>query len=395
MKTRPHRLARLLALLGLLAAVPLVPIVRAEGDEAARLVVADGQAHTLTVLDAKEGTRLASFSTPGRVGNVMPSSNRRWVYAVHPDNNRVTVLDSGLRLVDHGDHSDLKVEAPFVRGTVYTGKKPIDFWAANGMATVHNDDDGTLAVFDDERLELALDYVEIKGAGTGHNNAVVLEDTVLLSLASQGRVTAYGMDGKVKAAFEGCPGTHGWTTRGTTFAAAGCTDGVMLFTMLGPTVQMTKVGEPAGSPENARVSTITSHKSSPVLVGNFGQGLAIVWPDRPELSAMPLSANPLRFAFDHDGARLIALTADGKVQAVDPLEARVVWRVDAVTAWDVAVGGPRPSIAVGETSAWATDPPRGEVVEIGLATGAVVRRIPVGGTPTLIALVALEGEKHD
>jgi len=244
--------------------------VAAQGEvTVTRLVVADAQTGALSVIDAEDGTVLATFGTPSANPNVVASSSGRWVFAVHTAANRVTVLDTGLRLEDHGDHRDLVVGHPFVRGTVVTGRRPIDFWAGDSRATVHNDDDGTLAVFDDERLEHTLDFTEIRGAGTGHNNAVVLGETVLLSLASAGRISAYRINGAAITSFEGCPGTHGWTTRAGT-AAAGCTDGVMLITGTGTNLTARKVGEPAGSPESARVSTLTSHPDNPVLAANFG-----------------------------------------------------------------------------------------------------------------------------
>jgi hypothetical protein len=364
---------------------------------AARLVVADALSHTLTVLDAAKDERLATFATPGRIGNVVRSSNGRWVFAVHTDANKVTVLDSGLRRVDHGDHMDLEMGAPYVRATIHPGRKPIDFWAGNGMATVHNDDDGTLAVFDEQRLEDGTEVVRLKGAGTGHNNAVVLEDTVLLSLASEGRITAYGLaDGAVRQAFEGCPGTHGWTTRGRTFAAAGCTDGVMLFSKEGPQVVARKVAEPAGSPESSRVSTITSHRNSEILVGNFGQGLALIRPADAELRSVPLTSTPVRFAFDHDGERLAVLTLDGKLHLLDPVSGEILWSADAVTPVDTATAGaPRPALAVGEEIAYVTDPPAGRIVKIDLAIGRPFGTpLAIGGTPTLLALVELEGAQH-
>lgn len=364
---------------------------------AARLVVADAVSHTLTVLDAAKDERLATFATPGQIGNVIRSSTGRWVFAVHTDANKLTILDSGLRRVDHGDHMDLEVGAPFVRATVYPGRKPIDFWTGNGMATVHNDDDGTLAVIDEAKLEEGTEVRRIKGAGSGHNNAVVLEDTVLLSLASEGRVTAYGLtDGAVRQTFEGCPGTHGWTTRGRTFAAAGCTDGVMLFTKEGSQVTVRKVAEPAGSPENARVSTITSHRASEIMVGNFGQGLALIRPGDAELRSVPLPAAPVRFAFDHDGEHVIVLTVDGKLHALDPASGETLWSIDAVAPVDTATtGAPRPSLAVGEEAAYVTDPPAGQIVKIDLALGRPFGTpLAIGGTPTALALVEMEGAQH-
>jgi hypothetical protein len=379
------------------AAVVWAVPAAAEGPvSAARLVVVDAVAATLTVLDAATDERLASFATPGRIGNVVSSPSGRWVYATHSDANRVTILDSGLRLESHGDHADLIVGAPYVRATLNPGRKPIDFWTGNGMATVHNDDDGTLAILDERVLEISIEVTKLKGAGTGHNNAVVLEDTVLLSHVPSAKVSAYALaDGKLVETFESCPGAHGWTTRGTTAAAVGCTDGVMLFSKSGGVVTMQKIGEPAGSPDNARVSYTASHPAHELIVGNFGQGVAVIRPGAAELQPVPLSANPIRFAFTRDGQQVIVLTLDGQLHAFDPAAGRVLWSTQAVAPVDTTVAGaPRPMLAVGESVTYVSDPPDGRIVKIDLTDGQPVGApIAVGGTPTLIVLVHLAG--HD
>ncbi|HZO31851.1 MAG TPA: hypothetical protein VFH48_38325 [Chloroflexota bacterium] len=366
------------------------------GHGVSRLVVADATSHVVSVFDPESRQRVASFATPGKIGNVYPSSTGRWVFVVHTDANRVTILDTGLRLEDHGDHQDAQAASPHVRGTVYPGQKPIDFWAGHGMATVHNDDDGAVTVFDEHALEESIAPRTIKGAGTGHNNAVVLEDMVLLSLASEGTVTAYGLtDGAPRARFDGCPRTHGWTAPTPTFAAAGCLDGVLLFSKAGDEIGVRKLAEPDGSPENARVSTIVSHRDNPVLIGNFGDGLALITSDATVIRPIPLSAAPVKFAYARDGQRVVALTLDGKAHAVDPASGAVLWSADAVAAVDPTGVVPRPSLTVGETIACLSDPTRGTVVRLDVGSRASAGApIQVGGTPSLLTLITMEGVRH-
>jgi hypothetical protein len=92
------------------------------------------------------------------------------------------------------------------------------------------------------------------------------------------------------ATFDGCPGLHGQATLGNA-VAFGCSDGVLIVEVRGGgTFAANKIGNPAGSPEGARVGVLASHPASPVMVGNFGQGIAIIdparaasrrWPCRP------------------------------------------------------------------------------------------------------------------
>lgn len=392
-------------LLGMLVALSMValgavaaPAALADETTAVRLAVVDFDTNAVTVLDAAGGATLATFGMPGP-GNVHASTSGRWFYVVHTAAGRVSMIDSGLRLEDHGDHHDLTISPPFVRGTVLTGRRPIDTWVQDGMLTVHNDDDGTLAVFDDRRLEVALDYTEIRGAGTGHNNAVVIGgDTVLLSLAAAGSVTAYRMDGSVIQRFDGCLGTHGWTVLGTV-AAAGCSDGVMLFSKSVDAVTMRKIQNPAGTPNTTRVSTLRSNANSPVMAGNWGAGLALIDPRAGTLTPVSLPAAPLAFAFTSDGSRLIVHTPDGSVHAVDPISGRILGAVAAVMPYAApTMGQPpvaRPGLTVGDGVAYLTNPPAGEIVEINITAMTVARRINVGGVPTGIAMIAISGAMHD
>jgi hypothetical protein len=363
---------------------------------AVRIAFADFRTNAVTVLDGASGERLASFGMPGP-GSIYGASGGRWFYAVHTAPGRVSVIDSGLRAEDHGDHADLLAGPPFVRGTVRVGRRPVDTWVQNGMLTVHSDDDGTLALFEDERLEVALDYTEIKGAGPGHNNGLVLGDHVLLSLASAGRVTAYRLDGSAAQTFEGCPGTHGWTLNGGV-AAAGCADKVMLFTQAGDQLRASSVPHPPGTPEGTRVGTLRSHPASQVLAGNWGPGLTLIRPAEATMQPVPLPAAPLAFAFSGDGARLLALTPDGTLHALDPASGRALGSVAAVDPYVAPASGqpaaPRPSLAVGNGVAYLSNPTLGQIVEVNTTAMSVTRRLDVGGQPTSIGLVSLTGALH-
>lgn len=390
------RLIRLVLLLPLLLLVQVTaapaPVAAQKNVTAVRLFVADAQTGTVSVLDAVEGRVIASFSTPSTNPGVVASPGGRWVYVINTAANKVTIIDTGMRREDHGDHQDLVLGPAFVRGTVTTGRRPIDTWAQHGMATVHNDDDGTLAVFDEDRLETELTYTEIRGAGTGHNNAVVLDGVVLLSLAAKGEVTAYRMNGTAIQTFEGCMGTHGWATRGANMAAAGCADGVMIFTRMANGVQARKIGEPAGSPETARVGTIVAHENAPFFVGNFGQGLAIIRPDADVLQPVPLPSAPVRFWFDVTGTRIVVLTRDGVVRLLDAASGTQLGQVPAVTAMQTGEGAPPTAqMALAGEMAYVTDPQAGTLVEVDLARMSVTRRLALGGAPRGIAAVRMTG----
>jgi hypothetical protein len=119
---RPARLALLLVLsLALLAPASWTPASVAADEEeaetiAVRIAFADFRTNAVTVLDAASGERLASFGMPGP-GSIYGASGGRWFYAVHTAPGRVSVIDSGLRTEDHGDHTDLLAGPPLRRTT--------------------------------------------------------------------------------------------------------------------------------------------------------------------------------------------------------------------------------------------------------------------------------------
>jgi hypothetical protein len=55
---------------------------------------------------------------------------------------------------------------------------------------------------------------------------------------------------------------------------------------------------------------------------------------------------------------------------------------------------PRPSFVVEPDAVYVTDPTKGEIVEVNVASAASSRRIAVGGQPTNLAVVVATGLAH-
>ena len=93
--------------------------------------------------------------------------------------------------------------------------------------------------------------------------------------------------------------------------------------------------------------------------------------------------------------RTASLRRTGHNNAVDPASGTVLWSVAAVAAVDPSGATPRPSLTVGETIVCASDSTRGTVVRLDLATGSPAGPpIQVGGSPSLLTLVTLDGVRH-
>lgn len=355
-----------------------------------RLVVADAKDGSLRVLDLETAQVVGTFSTPGP-GNLYPVAGTPYVFAIHREANRVSVVYSGLRLEEHGDHQDLIPERPYVFATLNTGPKPTHYFNHGHHVAIFNDGDGTIAVFDTRKLGVVADFRDYDTGAPDHGAPVVMGDVLLSGSLNRGVVEVYTLAGRKVLEFAGCPRLHGEAVRGDV-AAFGCDDGVLLLERRGNGFAARKLAEPAGSPANARVGTLVAHQAHPFFIGNFGQGLARL---DASFTPYPLPANPVHFAFSADGRYLVVLTADGYLRLLEPADGRLLRSLEVVGP--VASGGEgtlRPSLAVGVEHAYVADPQKGVVLEVELASLQLKRRFEMGGTPGSLALVRLEGVRH-
>ena len=361
--------------------------------EGTRLLLSDADSSTVSVLDLASGKVLGSFSTPGAAGATYASPSGRYGLVVHRDENRVSVVHSGLSLIDHGDHADLVQGEPYVLSTRNVGREPTHVWTHGDEIVIFNDADGTVALLDERTFGLSLGYTEVKAAEPDHGAAVMLGDTLLAGYYGLGRVDAYSRDGELLASFEGCPGLHGEAALGDT-AAFGCEDGVLLIHVRDGDVTSTKLENPAGTPEGVRVSTVHAHDAADVFVGNFGDGLVWLEPKTETMAVVEMDAAPLRFDFDQGGEHVVALTADGMFHVLEADSGEVHGNVRVMPPLDISGGYgtyDAPSLAVGAGAVYVGVPAQKQIVEIHPEKTEVARRLDVPGTPSSIAVLALAG----
>ncbi|WP_117238349.1 outer membrane protein assembly factor BamB family protein [Thermus sediminis] len=355
-----------------------------------RIAVADARSPLVLVLE-EEGKELARFTVPSPAA-LYPLPGGQYVLMVHRAGNAVGFLWGGLRLEDHGDHQDVKPENPYVAATLRTGPRPTHVFVDDRWAAVFHDGDGTVALFDLRRLGLDFTPRLVATGGADHGSVAVVGESVLAGGVEGGRLEVYTPGGqRVLTLPQACPRLHGQAVLGD-WAAFGCADGVLLVQRQGRGFLGRKLPNPPGTPDGTRVGTLTAHPAHPFLVGNFGQGLALVHPKEGRLEVLPLPARPWRFAFDPEGEGLYVLTEDGRLHRLDPGTRRVVWSLEAVSPR--AQGAPASGLAVGHGVAYLTDPQKGEVVRVDLKEGKVGARLQVGGAPSGIALFQVVGVEH-
>ncbi|MCS7057951.1 MAG: hypothetical protein NZ849_02000 [Meiothermus sp.] len=354
-----------------------------------RLVVADGKTGLLQVIDLEKGEVVGRFTVPGPA-SVYTAPGGQYAFAVHREQNRVSVVYSGLGLEDHGDHKDLVLQTPYIWATLNTGPKPTHLKSHGDRIAIYNDGDGTVALFDARKLGLVADFSEISTGAPDHGAPVPLAQVVLVGSLNRGVVEVYTYGGRKVTQFEGCPRLHGQAVLGNT-VAYGCADGVLLVEQRGSGFAARKLANPASAPQGARVGTLVAHPKYPFFIGNFGQGLVRV---DSTLSVYPLPARPVRFGFDQ-GGRLVVLTADGHLHTLEPATGKVLRSLkvaEPITA--TGEGAVRPSMALGDGVAYVALPEKGEVLEIELDGMELKRRLNVGGTPGSLAWLWVKGVRH-
>ncbi|MCX7784472.1 MAG: hypothetical protein N2318_12625 [Meiothermus sp.] len=360
-----------------------------EGSHPGRLVVADGRTGLLQVLDLEKGELVGRFTVPGPA-SVYTAPGGQYAFAVHREQNQVSIVYGGLGLEEHGDHQDLVVKNPYIWATVHTGPKPTHLKGFGDLVAIYNDGNGSIALFDARKLGLVPEFQQIATGSPDHGAPVALPGVVLAGSLNRGVVELYTHGGRKVTEFAGCPRLHGQAVRGGS-VAYGCADGVLLLEQQGRGFIARKLANPPGTPERVRVGTLVAHPRHPFFIGNFGQGLARV---DTAIRPIPLPASPVRFDFDREGL-LVVLTSDGHLHTLEAPTGRVLASLKASEAITPAgEGAVRPGLAVGTGVAYVSLPNAGEVLEVALSPLQVKRRFQVEGAPASLAWLWVAGARH-
>jgi hypothetical protein len=273
--------------------------------------------------------------------------------------------------------------------TVNVGRQPAQFFARGNDLVFFNDGDGTVAWLDRRLLGVSLDYVVIDGRGPDHGGVATFDDHAFVGYARAGLVDVVDRSGETVATFEGCPSLRGqapWASG----VAFGCSDGVLLVEARPDgTFAADKLTYPAGGADGARVGTVVGDPGSEVLVGDFGQGIAVIDTAAGSVASVALSASPLVMRFAEAGEVLIVLSADGMLHALEPASGTVVRSVAVVEALEP--GATRPTMVVLGEHVYVGDPLHEEIVEVHVDAFEVERRLAVPFAPGGVAGLAILG----
>jgi hypothetical protein len=373
-------------------------------EEAARAVVADHATGRVHVVDLAHGRPLAAFGTDGPARLHLGASGR-FVYAVQAEPGKVAVVDSGIAVMTHGDHSDIRLSAPALLPVTMAGPRPVHFNRDGTQVAVFFDGDGTAALIEEAAFVAGAAPELIRTAGPHHGVAKPLGDRVAISIPhpSDPRELPIGIamvrpDGTRLDVSEACPRLHGEAQTGH-WTGFGCADGILFVVRddKGGT-SYAKLSYPAELPAGRMVRNMAGGTGLTVFAADFGaDAMAIVEPDARTLRMVGLPGRRIAFALDVAyGDALFVLTEDGTMHRIDTVRAAIVGSRKVVGAYRADGGSAvaRPRIAAAGDHLVVTDPAEGRLLRLDPATLAVKSEIGLGGAPFDVVLVTGKGETH-
>lgn len=365
-----------------------------------RLLVADGDPEKprFWVVDLDDGSTVASFAALGsaRVYSTESGSGYAWVNQRVP--GLVEIVASGISVQE----GMLTKVSPWVLDTRLEGPLPTHWVSHDHWIVSFNDGDGSF----DYVLESSLGTTRplMRRATTGkahHGVALISQGNVFASLPNPDpaamstlpvgvTIRKLATPDVVFEQSDACPALHGEGSNDEV-VAFGCGDGVLIAERKEGKFAFRKLPNPADTPMGRRVGTVKAKDGVPRLVGNWGNGFALI-PYRdatPVWTAVDLGAANRGFDVDESGQRLVVLAGDGTLRMYNPITGAALGPplavMDAWPTMGLPPGTPTPGMGLGKDKAFITDPRVGTVVEVDLATWQKGRTFTVGGQPYSVA----------
>jgi DNA-binding beta-propeller fold protein YncE len=373
-------------------------------EEAARALVSDHAAGRVHVVDLADGRAIASYDMEGPARLHLGASGR-YVFAVQRDAGRVSAIDSGIEVVPHGDHADIRVGPPALLPVSLAGPRPVHFNRDGARVAVFFDGDGTAALAEEAALVAGGAPTLLRTASPHHGVAKPMGDLVAISVPhpSDPRELPVGIalvrpDGARVDAAETCPRLHGEAQSGR-WIGFGCADGVLLVARDDRgAASFRKLPYPADLPAGRMVRNMAGGTGLAVFAADFGpDAMAVVEPEAGTVRMVGLPARRIAFALDAAyGDALFVLTEDGALHRIDTVRAAVAASRPVVGPYGADGGSAvaRPRLASRGEHLVVTDPARGLLLRVDPQTLETVGEVPLGGTPSDVVLVAAEGETH-
>ncbi|ADB50802.1 YncE family protein [Conexibacter woesei] len=359
-----------------------------------RVVVADGAAGAVRVLDLASGRRLGRFGVAGPASLTVTDDGRH-VLAAQSAQNRVDAIDGGAFTEPHGDHVHHHTQAPRLLPFALTVPKPVHVVPHGDEVAVFADGSGDAQVFPTAALKRRAAAVATARTGTPHHGVAVPHgDRVVISVADPASedgalpatVQVRDRAGATLASAD-CRDLHGEASSAS-WAAFACADGIALIRPAG-TPSHERIPYPARTNAEQRAFTLHTDAAGRRLVGNFGpRSLVVAHVASKTSRVVPVAARIASFGVDARSGAIVVLSTDGRLRRIDPANGRqtAVRRVVSRSfrpAWD----RPSPKLTVRGGLAAISDPARTRVTVVRTGDLRPVQTLTVPGRPTSVALV--------
>lgn len=382
-----------------------------ETKEAWRLFITDQTEGGVTVVDLENKAIIDQFATTGYVTHLVPSESGKSLAAVQMDHDAVHMIDSGIKLFSHGDHSDIEIQDAVLLPVTITGKRPVHAVPDHGAFYVFFDGEGEARIFNEDQLISGKDnYKTIKASAPHHGVAVPMGNYMLISEPNLDVETKPGslpprlglkildQDSNQVGSIHTCTGLHGEaSSAGVT--AFGCEEGVILALPNGDDVPTIKMLDYDAAMPGGRVGTLVGGKAMQFFLGNYGAD-KLVFIDRSEEMPFQLIDLPVRYVhFILDPARVTTayvFTENGYLHAVDLLGGKIIRSAQITEPYskDGHWRDPRPRLAIAGDIITITDPREQLVRLVDAETFADKGSIVVDGLPFNIVAIGGSGLAH-
>ncbi|GAA4665134.1 ABC transporter [Gordonia humi] len=368
-----------------------------------RLVVTDSKSGTVDVVDltSTEVLKRIDLGDTSKVTMI----DKRYAFAVDGEGGRVTVIDAGSWIVDHGDHTHSYVSDPKEIGEL-SGQKPAHIVPGDDRVASFFDDDGAAQVLDIDSLgEGNVDITATIKADKPHHGVVVpLAGHYITSHsvadpedARPGSFELRDSDGdKVQDFQTPCPRMHG-EAGFEDYMLGACDDGVFKASVKDGKWSSEKIPYSDGIDDTTRPTTFREQQGVGRVVATAGpaatnDGVLVLDSATGQWKHITTPDKAINVNISGDGRSVFAILADGTFHVYDASTGAETGASKALAEpynWSDKTATP-PVIVVGGNRAYVSDPDARVVQEIDYADNArVARTIEVGVSASSLGIAGL------
>ena len=378
-----------------------------------RLLVADAVEAHLSVIDLSTNeVDSGIFKVAAPRATVYPSPTHRYaiVLARGPEDgdDRIHIFDSGVFLVEHGDHYDLVTRPVSRHALEIADEQPVHYVNSHGWTAIFADINGHAILINEADLANARGDYEpvVLEAGPQHGAALVISDEHVVvttknpdypensndSLPVGAEVRDFSYQVVYDASNRSCPGMHG-ESHNELGVALGCTGGVLFLHTHDGEYEHAFIANPPEMRADSRIGAVYGHHHVEHFFGKAsyfdGEGFAddgiwLIDVDHSEMRQV-FSEPSVSTKFSSDGELLYILGADGVLHTLDAHDGELLETMALVEPGDAG----RPAFIVVGEWLYVADPNSGRVLAVHLEEMEIEEEWEVGGAPSSLAFVGL------